>query len=209
MKTIYFVRHGESEGNVQKVHQTSDNPLSEIGRAQAKMVAHRFEHIAIDRLISSPYRRAQQTAAAISAVKNIAIDTNPLLGERRGPSQLIGLPHHSQLSLETRAHITTHRFEDDGNWQHSDEETARAFVDRAQAVLDWLSSQPQQRLAVTTHSLLLHMIVVNILSPQASLAAKYDTFERFVIHNTSLTIAEYDAETHNWRLVSLNDHAHL
>lgn len=209
MKTIYFVRHGESEGNVQKIHQDADSPLSEIGRSQAKIVAHRFEHIAIDALISSPYRRALETARAIATVKNIEIETNPLLGERRGPSQLLGLSHHSQLSLETREQIRAHRFENEGSWQHSDEESALAFVERAQQVLKFLHSRPEQRIVVTTHSLLLHMILVNVLHPHGDLPTKYEMFERFVIHNTSLSMIEFNEETKDWRLISLNDHAHL
>ncbi|NMC60503.1 MAG: histidine phosphatase family protein, partial [Candidatus Methanofastidiosa archaeon] len=31
---IYFVRHGESEGNSQNTHQFSHTPLSEKGREQ-------------------------------------------------------------------------------------------------------------------------------------------------------------------------------
>jgi broad specificity phosphatase PhoE len=37
-KIVYFVRHGESEGNVLSVFQSSDSPLSEKGRKQAVIV---------------------------------------------------------------------------------------------------------------------------------------------------------------------------
>lgn len=38
MEKIYFVRHGESEANVEKkfAGQKEDSPLTELGREQAK-----------------------------------------------------------------------------------------------------------------------------------------------------------------------------
>jgi len=39
MKTVYFVRHGSTEGNENGAYQHVHTPLSELGRGQAEFVA--------------------------------------------------------------------------------------------------------------------------------------------------------------------------
>lgn len=66
---LYFVRHGESEANVQHIISNRDLPhgLTERGRAQARQLAQQFGELAITRIFSSPILRAQQTAEILSA----------------------------------------------------------------------------------------------------------------------------------------------
>jgi probable phosphoglycerate mutase len=53
MKNIYFVRHGESEGNQARLYQSAETSLSEKGHLQAKLIAERFDNIEIEIIISS------------------------------------------------------------------------------------------------------------------------------------------------------------
>lgn len=66
---ILLVRHGESEANVRKIFagQKDDSPLTEKGRQQAKIVGDLLisRGILIDRIISSPLIRAEETAKII------------------------------------------------------------------------------------------------------------------------------------------------
>ena len=56
-------RHGESAANAGHTRDDPASiPLTDVGRQQAQAIADRFD-IAPDRLISSPFLRAQQTAA--------------------------------------------------------------------------------------------------------------------------------------------------
>ena len=59
---IYFVRHGESEGNVSKIYQHNETALTPQGEKQARTLAKRFLHIPIDLIISSDLKRAKQTS---------------------------------------------------------------------------------------------------------------------------------------------------
>lgn len=75
---LYLVRHGESEipaGQVQ-----ADYPLSPLGRQQAARVGERFRGLAVDRLITTPFRRTQETAAAIAATTGVTCAEEPGLG---------------------------------------------------------------------------------------------------------------------------------
>ncbi len=65
--TLYLVRHGQTEGNARHLFiGSTDLPLDSLGEHQAKLVGDRFADIGIDVLISSPMRRARQTAAEIN-----------------------------------------------------------------------------------------------------------------------------------------------
>lgn len=73
---IYFVRHGESEANIRKVFagQREDSLLTKRGEEQALETAREIikEGIKIDRIISSPLRRANKTAQVIADELNIS-----------------------------------------------------------------------------------------------------------------------------------------
>ena len=64
MKTVYFVRHAESEANADPNLRTisvASIPLTEKGRAQAKALAHDISFSA-DLVVVSPFLRTKETA---------------------------------------------------------------------------------------------------------------------------------------------------
>ncbi len=66
MKKLYFIRHGESTANVQRLFAGRwDIPLSEKGKTQAKLAGKDANGLGIDCIISSPLLRAKQTAEII------------------------------------------------------------------------------------------------------------------------------------------------
>lgn len=52
VKTVYFVRHGQSVDNISPVFQGEDSDLSEDGIRQADFIAKRVSHLQFDKLIS-------------------------------------------------------------------------------------------------------------------------------------------------------------
>ena len=56
--TFYFVRHGESEANRDRVFSgRRDSPLTERGRQQAVALADALEDVAFDRVVATPLSR--------------------------------------------------------------------------------------------------------------------------------------------------------
>ncbi|WP_010676698.1 histidine phosphatase family protein [Bacillus timonensis] len=76
MKKIYTIRHCEAEG------QSPDAPLTEKGQLQAMELAAFFENRKVDRIISSPFKRAIQTIQPLANKRNIDIEMNVQLAER-------------------------------------------------------------------------------------------------------------------------------
>ena len=72
--TIYFIRHGESIGNVmRRFLGHSDWDLTELGYEQAACTAKLFDSIPVDAVISSDLLRAYHTAQPIALQKNLPI----------------------------------------------------------------------------------------------------------------------------------------
>ena len=65
---LYFVRHGESEANVQHVisNRASTFALTERGREQAQNLAGQLSDIPFTAIFSSPILRARETAEILS-----------------------------------------------------------------------------------------------------------------------------------------------
>jgi len=108
---LYFVRHGESQANVDHVFAgiSQPAPLTEHGRQQARLAGLRIldVDIHIDQIISSPLERAYDTAVIIAGclgadpsailldMRLIEYDVGGLSGESTQEvtaAQLVGAP---------------------------------------------------------------------------------------------------------------------
>lgn len=63
MKTIYFVRHGQTDYNKKHIIQGSgiDSSLNERGREQAQLFFEYYKHLPIDKIFISKLRRTKET----------------------------------------------------------------------------------------------------------------------------------------------------
>ncbi|GCL66631.1 MULTISPECIES: alpha-ribazole phosphatase [Veillonella] len=82
MKTLYIVRHGETEWNKIGRYQGITNvPLNENGIAQAKACGNALKDIHFDRILSSDLSRALVTAETIRGNRQLEIKTDERLRE--------------------------------------------------------------------------------------------------------------------------------
>jgi len=81
--TFYIVRHGESEGNVNKILQGQmDFPLTKAGENQAKKRAHDLKDVTFDAVFASDLMRAHRTAEIIALEHDLTVMTTEALRER-------------------------------------------------------------------------------------------------------------------------------
>jgi broad specificity phosphatase PhoE len=79
--TIYVIRHGETDWNLQgRIQGNTDNSLNAKGREQAAAVASQLANISVDHIYSSGLARAIQTAEAFKG--RAPITPQPMLNER-------------------------------------------------------------------------------------------------------------------------------
>ena len=83
MARLIVVRHGETDYNREGRYQGSiDVDLNEAGRRQVRQLAEELTTVAIDRIISSPLKRARETAAIIAAKRNLEVEQIEEFAER-------------------------------------------------------------------------------------------------------------------------------
>ena len=80
---VYLTRHGETEWNQRAVLcGRSDIALSRKGEIQAEILADKLKEKGITIILTSPLKRARQTAEIIGEKLNIPIQTEELLVEQ-------------------------------------------------------------------------------------------------------------------------------
>jgi broad specificity phosphatase PhoE len=92
---MILVRHGQSEFNVvfsvTRVDPGIRDPrLTPEGRRQAEVAADALAAHGIERLISSPYSRALETAEIVARRLDVAITVEPMVGERAAFACVVG-----------------------------------------------------------------------------------------------------------------------
>jgi broad specificity phosphatase PhoE len=207
MKHVYFVRHGESDSNVDGIHRGRDAMLTEQGHAQAASAAARVAALSVEALISSPFPRAVDTARAIESRTGLPVVQEELFAEWEPPSSFIG--QHRADPAVREAHQTLLNA-GDRDYRHEDEETFSELSARAQAALAFLEQQPSERLCVVTHGGLI-VVLAGVIALQDSFSKEnFSTmFRQLRLNNTGITYARYDPDKHGWQLVTWNDQAHL
>ena len=95
MKHLYFVRHGQSQANVDRIYAgQAETPLTALGRQQAVAAGEAAKTLGIDKIVCSPLSRAYDTAVAIAQAIGYpleAIEQNAVFMERSYGS-LVGKP---------------------------------------------------------------------------------------------------------------------
>jgi len=71
---LYVARHGQTQWNAEnRVCGSTNLPLTDLGKEQAKLLAEKVKDYNIDVIISSPMMRAMQTAGAVSIATGIPV----------------------------------------------------------------------------------------------------------------------------------------
>jgi len=84
MPKLYLIRHGNAAGTWA---DSLDPGLSELGREQAAKVAERFASMLPLQMVSSPMRRARETAEPLMAAWNVEPTIEPGVSEIPSPME--------------------------------------------------------------------------------------------------------------------------
>jgi broad specificity phosphatase PhoE len=192
--TIVLLRHGESVGNVEGFHQGQvDYALTPRGEAQVKSLLRRWkrEAVTFDCIISSPLKRASQTAELIAQALEVPFHRSDRMERDVGllgiaPDEAAGAPpcFHDPISLETG----------ESQWER--------YLRAGRAVQNLLKNPPGHYLVVS-HGGILNLAFYAILgiAPQANF-----TGPRFRFANTAFATLTYRPDEHKWAVLGVNDH---
>lgn len=205
MKTVYFVRHGETEWNEKGIYQHRKVPLSEKGLTQASFVAKRFRTIYVESILASDMTRAIQTAELIAGETGHAVEVEPLFQEILRPSEIRGKSLTDPSAVLVRSFIDEN-FET--GLRHSDEENFHDLSQRARGAIQVLENRSESAIAVVTHGTFLKMMIAVMAFKEKLRATEYLGIDRLLLpSNTGITKCTFN--NGKWQLVVWNDHAHL
>jgi len=212
-KTVVFVRHGQSvdNANASGVFQSVNSPLNEKGRAQSIAVANRLASIPFDSLISSPLRRAKETAQIISSRTGKQVLFSGLFVERIKPTAIDGKPWTDEEARKTwqawrkTLHTPGERVADGENFDD--------IVSRADEALSYLETRPESSLTVVTHGYFLRTLIARTVLGDHLTGESLKHFqEHSSVSNTGITVMQYTDTREGdraWQLQTFNDHSHL
>lgn len=216
MKTVYFVRHGESEGNIAPVYQYTDSPLTEKGRKQAQIVADRCSRLPIQAIISSTQLRAKDTANIIGEITGHTVEFSDLFRERRKPQALDGKPF-SDSKAQALNDKWWRSLIDEGP-RAEDGENFKDISARAGKALAYLLERPEQHLLVVTHGFYMRYLVGRAIYGERLTGPIFSSLAgSLVMENTGITVLRHRASSAieawggagPWQFWIWNDHAHL
>ncbi|MBV9209981.1 MAG: histidine phosphatase family protein [Acidobacteria bacterium] len=142
MKTLYVVRHCKAEG------QEADAPLTPEGVAQSNSLADALATAKIERIISSPYRRATQSVAPLARRLNLAVELDSRLVERVLCSS--SRPDWQELLCASFSDL---------DLSFEGGESSREAMQRALAVVGEIEKHAAQNTVLVTHGNLMALLL--------------------------------------------------
>ncbi len=77
-----FLRHGETDGNLQRIYQSAEISLNASGRAQAEYAARLLKGTDVGRIVASDMQRAWETASIVGGALKMPVQAHSGLRER-------------------------------------------------------------------------------------------------------------------------------
>lgn len=144
MKTIYFVRHGETQSNIDKLFSGSiDNPpLTKKGLEQAKEAGEKLIMLdKVDLVVSSPLLRARDTAKIIA--EEVGYDSNNIVYNELLVERSFGFYDGKPRD--------EYNLDDENSTVQDKGESVKDFYHRAIQAFDWLKNRDEQTILVVSH----------------------------------------------------------
>lgn len=207
MKRVYFVRHGEAEGNALRISQDVHTPLTERGHEQAKVVAERVAQLGIEKIYTSHMGRAIDTGMYIAEVVGIKSEQSEFFGEWLNPTSLRG---KSLDSEEYKIWMDTMKEKiSDPDWRYEDYENFSDITRRLEHAVELLENNNFDTILVVSHGKFLRLFLAYILNCKELTTQQYLNIVDSVTIGSNTGITLFEVEDKKWKLITWNDLAHF
>ncbi|HEY1550971.1 MAG TPA: histidine phosphatase family protein [Kofleriaceae bacterium] len=166
-RELVLVRHAQTHLNVeQRLRGRADPPLSEIGREQAASVAAAFDLVSPSVIITSPRRRAVETATMIAHRQGVAVETDARLDDiDYGKWTGMAVPElRAQWPVLFDRYLHCPNEVSFPNGESVLDAQARAW----ELIRDLASTERLERIALVTHDAIIKLIVCRVLGAPLS-----------------------------------------
>ena len=201
MVRIFLIRHGETSGNTQMRYLgIRDEPLTENGLRQARQAAEALAQIPVRMIVSSPLRRAADTAARIQDACGTGLRFDARLAEGSFGTWE-GRTRAEVLQLGIRDAELLERWESDPAVAPPGGESIESIQKRIAALADELAGEfPNSSIVLVSHVGPIKALLAAVLGIplQAS--------RRLFLDPASISVVEWGSQP---LLRLFNSHAHL
>ena len=211
-RNIFFIRHGQSESNVNEsmaAGMNYDAPLTDLGKKQAEALGERFkrEGIHFDYLFTSKLSRAIDTAQIfLSKLENKDIPTKR--SEKLNELQIPGWRGRTRSDVVTTeiqamwGKSGKHYSPADGESEYELQKRYSDFIDEEIIFNDEIEKIAESvNIAIVVHGWALRCFFQHILEYDQSFIRKMS------MDNTS--ISQFKYSDIGWKMVRINDSSHL
>lgn len=188
---IYFVRHGQTDGNVARRHQHPNIGLNENGKVQIAALANKIARLRPTHLITSSQVRAVETARAIAQTTNLIPETYPYFEELRRPEYLVG----ERMLYSTSIKYILGWFFDVKAAPMHDGESYADFLARLALARQHLVNLPDTaRVVVVSHAVFINFFLEHMNRPERMgvTRAFFRFFKILRLHNTDIVHITYN-----------------
>lgn len=202
--TLLLIRHGQTDANLNRLLVgMTDVPLDPLGESQARRIGEHMRSVPIDALVTSPLKRARDTARQISVATGHEPVVVPGLSEMNfGKAEGLTM----EQVIEQFPELMAVRDDDDATFAWPDGDHRVSFHDRVYATfLGLIERYDRQRLAVVCHG-----GVIGSFFAQIEGGSPND-FVRYGVANCSIThlvVTADHTEVHVWNDVTHLDEVH-
>ncbi len=197
---ICFIRHGETDWNVEKrIQGQLDIDLNETGRKQALAMAFNAGHHPFTAIYSSDLKRALDTAEALAKRVNLPVNKLAELRERHfGLFQGLTASEGEQRYPDAYVHYKNRNLDD----PFETGESLSQLAARIERGVEFICRQhPGETVAAFTHGGVLDIVY------RKATGRPLHTPRDFKVPNCALNWLHFDAQ--GWHLESWDDHHHL
>ena len=199
-KTIYFIRHGETDFNRQRIVQGSgvDSELNATGHDQAKSFFEHYKNMPFEVVITSALQRTHQTAWPFIQ-KGIPWEKNPDIDE------LNWGVHEGRASepwmIKAYKNLIAEWGRNNFSAALEEGESAQSLAERSTRFVEYLKSRPEKLLLVCSHGRALRCLMCCVKGQHLR------EMESYRHSNTGLFKVHFDGNKYSVELE--NDTRHL
>jgi len=163
MRKIYFLRHGQTNANVEKRYcGQTDVALNHKGLADAGSIAKMLKNISIDTIVSSDLKRTIQTADLINEYHNLKIELAPEFREINfGKFENLTFKEIGELYPKEKEKMIKEKI----NYNFIEGESLTKLYNRViKAFYKLIKDKPEDNILIVSHGGVIGMILTEILS---------------------------------------------
>lgn len=196
-KTIYLIRHGETNSKKQKKFQSHNTPLSAHGADQVNKKSGYFLNKNINLIESSPIKRAVQTATIIHERLLIDCTINHDLQEIKNPEDIQG-KHYSDMVADDKYRLWLSKLRKLESLNRRNEENYFDLFKRTSSIIIGWENSNHDNIVAVSHSVTIRSILSFILCNGVISSQYMDMLEKIKIDNCGVVIVSYTST--GWRV---------